>query len=255
MVTVEVVTKLHELLKLVEESIETSAGPRWFRGSGSFDNHKLIPSLFRHPDVLASRTDAVTLEQRLQTRFTQTSPPFLGNKPTTKLEWLFTAQHYGVPTRLLDWSENPFIALYFALSSSRTEETACLWILDPVLWTRRSLNNPGLARIPDPIDNALTRFMESLDDDLAPPVDPIAIYSNHTNPRIVAQRGTFTIFGRGTQPMEQVGYARECLKCFVIPPEIKPELYRKLLSIGYTHSVIYPDLSGLGVELKTYFGF
>lgn len=255
MVTVEVVTKLHQLLQLIEVSIEESAGPRWFRGSGSFEKHKLIPSLFRHPDVLKGDLDAFSLEQRLQTRFIQTSPPFLGNKPTSKLEWLFTAQHYGVPSRLLDWSENPFIALYFALSSSPADEIACLWILDPVLWTRRSLNNPALSRVPDPVDSALKRFMESLDDDLAPPVDPIAIHSNHINPRIVAQRGTFTIFGKGTSPMEQISYARECMRCVLIEPGIKPDLYKKLLSIGYTHSVIYPDLSGLGVELKSYFGF
>ena len=165
------------------------------------------------------------------------------------------AQHYGVPTRLLDWTEIPFIAMYFALSTSKPGETACIWALNPLLCTKRSLNNQNLPRIPEPSDNAAKNFLDGLKDDLASRPDPIAIYSNHTNPRVVAQRGTFTIFGTASTPMEQVSYADECLTGFLIEDAIKQELHKKLLSIGYTHSVIYPDLSGLGVELKTSFGF
>lgn len=255
MVKAEKITKLHELLKLIEKSLDASAGPRWFRGSGSHLEYKLIPSLFRHPDVLAGNADPLDLEDRLTARFTQTSPPFLTARPNSKFDWMFTAQHFGVPTRLLDWTENPFIAMYFALSSSSSGKTPCIWMLDPMLWTKKSLNNTMLARIPDTSDGAATTFLESLSDPIGPRIDPIAIFSNHTNPRVVAQRGTFTLFGRGVVPMEDIAYADECLRCFTIDPTLKESLHKKLLSIGYTHSVVYPDLSGLGVELKTSFGF
>ncbi|MCB1916199.1 MAG: FRG domain-containing protein [Rhodocyclaceae bacterium] len=254
MVRIEKIETLHSLLKLIEASIEASPGPRWFRGAGNYD-HGLIPALFRHPEVRTNSLDPMTLESRLDARFKQTSPPFLNSPPVTALDWMFMAQHFGVPTRLLDWSENPFIALYFALSTSKQGSMACVWVLDPLLWTKRSLNNNNLPRIPDPADVATKRFIESLSDDLAPRTDPIAIYSNHTNPRVVAQRGTFTIFGRGTAAMESIGYAKDCLLCIVVEDSVKADLYNKLLSIGYTHSVIYPDLSGLGAELKTSFGF
>lgn len=248
------ITSLSELIFHIEESLNSLAGPRWFRGCGNIDN-TLTPSLMRHPHVINGTADPLEIENRLSARFAQTSSPFLLHRPETKFDWLFIAQHYGVPTRLLDWSENPLIALYFALSSSKKDDVACVWALNPLLWTKRSLNNNNLPRIPDPSDNAAKLFLESLSDALAPRSDPIAIYANHTNPRVVAQRGTFTVFGQGKTPMESLPYAKDCLQCFVIDPSIKNDLYNKLLSIGYTHSVIYPDLSGLGSELKTLFGF
>ena len=199
--------------------------------------------------------DPLALESSLNTRFRQTSPPFLQSTPSTDFDWLFLQQHFGVPTRLLDWSENPFVSLYFALSSSKPGEDAALWILDPILWTQSSLTNPGLTVIPDPSTAAATQFYSGLRDPIMPRRDPIAIHSNHTNNRVVAQRGTFTLFGIGKSPMESLSYAKDCLTLFVIDRDLKTRLYEKILRIGYTHSVIYPDLSGLGSEIKTSFGF
>jgi hypothetical protein len=254
MVACEDISNLHELLQHIEASLIASDGPRWFRGAGDVE-HKLLPSLMRHPDVIAGKVDPRDLENRLNARFAQTSPPFLGgNGMGTEFDRLFTAQHFGVPTRLLDWSENPFIALYFALSTAK-DKPSCVWVLDPLLWTRKALNNDMLTRIPDPADTAARNFLAAINDSLMPSTDPIAIFGNYTNSRIVAQRGAFTLFGVKGVAMEDLPYANECLKCYRIDPALKSELYRRILAIGYTHSVVYPDLSGLGVELKTSFGF
>jgi hypothetical protein len=248
------VTKLHDLLRSIEQDVEATPGIRWFRGASNY-NHSLLPSLMRHASVRSGATSAGDLEDRLNARFQQTSPPFLTGQPASKFDWLFLQQHYGVPTRLLDWTENPFIALYFALSDRSADGPPCVWVLDPLTWTKRSLNNPNLPRIPAPQDSAAQLFLDSLGDALAPRHDPIAIYSNHTNSRIVAQRGAFTMFGVGRTAMEELGYAKDCLRCYVIEEAVRAELLAKLNAIGYTHSVVYPDLSGLGREIKTIFGF
>lgn len=248
------ITKLHELLEHIEKSLEASAGTRWFRGSSSFERHSLMPSLMRHPDIVAGQADPLVMEERLSTRLKQTSPPFLLHKPDSAYDWLFLAQHFGVPTRLLDWTENPFIALYFALSSNSTD-TPVVWAFDPLLWDKKSLNSPNLPRIPDPADTTAKNFLDNLKDPLAPRVHSIAIHSMHTNPRVVAQRGTFTVFGLDQTPMEKMAFAKDCLTSFLIEPSVKQELHQKLLSVGYTHSVVYPDLSGLGIEIKTSFGY
>lgn len=256
MVATETISTLSELVNKIEIGLNNGDGPRWFRGSGNYEDHELIPTLFRHPDVKNGTQDPLQLEDRLHAKFEQTSPPFIGAaQPKSKFEQLFLEQHYGIPTRLLDWSENPFIALYFALSSQEKGKTPCVWELDPIALTRASLNNPGLARIPEPRDNAAQSFLEQLRDPIAPRNDPIAIYANHTNPRIVAQRGTFTIFGVGKIPLEKLSYASSCLKCYLIDASVANDLLRKITSIGYTHSVIYPDLSGLGAEIKALFKF
>jgi hypothetical protein len=248
------VKTLSALLESIETGLDQKPGTRWFRGCSDF-NHALLPSLMRHPDVSSGVASAAAMEERLTAKFRQTSPPFLGAPPDSKFDWMFLQQHYGVPTRLLDWTENPFIALYFALSDRAQNGPPCIWVLDPLEWTRQALNNPTISRIPEPQDSAARNFLDNLNDPVVPPHYPIALYSNHTNARIVAQRGTFTMFGVGTLPMERLPYARQCLQCFVIDEAVRAPLLGKLNAIGYTHSVVYPDLSGLGREIKTLFGF
>lgn len=74
-------------------------------------------------------------------------------------------------------------------------------MLDPIKWNQLALNNPQLDRVPDALMPQATQFLSNPGDDFSPS-DPIAIFGNHTNPRITAQRGTFVMFCRSTDPME-----------------------------------------------------
>src|SRR5713101_3917086 len=101
-----------EFLKFVE-SIQRKVGYSiWYRGCGR-GSLKLVPSLYRHPSKKKS-DEFADLERQLMTRFRQRSIPYLSRDLREDWEALFFMQHYGLPTRLLDWTENPLIALHFA---------------------------------------------------------------------------------------------------------------------------------------------
>ncbi len=85
---------------------------RWvFRGLGD-DRFKLIPSVGRRPNYEPAQERAV-LEL-----FKRRMPEFMPDGDLSELDRLAIAQHHGIPTRLLDWTTNPLVAAYFAVTSS-----------------------------------------------------------------------------------------------------------------------------------------
>jgi hypothetical protein len=178
-------------------------------------------------------------------------------------------QHYGIPTRLLDWTENPFIALYFAVMSAPYElsksgrstfaSAASMWILDPVAWNRHSLSHQSFdGGVLVPGDDALKGYRPT--PSFAGMCNhPVALYGAHNSARIVAQRGVFMIFGQNTSSMEkayvEVGFPDDCLIKVTIAKTVLADIRRSVLKHGITESVVFPDLDGLSREIKRVFGF
>ena len=92
----------------------------WFRGHAEKD-WKLVPSLAREPEHLKA-------ENALIKRFMQNATPHLDVPPREEWEWIFLMQHHRAYTRLLDWTESPLAALYFAVSNKECSQSdAALW--------------------------------------------------------------------------------------------------------------------------------
>lgn len=88
---------------------------------------------------------------------------------------------------------------------------------------------------------------------------PVMIYGTHNSPRIVAQRGMFSLFGRSVEPMEKSvkggGFDAGVPQQVIIPKTNRDSLATSLFRKGISDSTIYPDLHGLSLELKRSFGF
>ena len=175
-------------------------------------------------------------------------------------------QHFGVPTRLLDWTENPFIGLYFALTAAvdslagtDAASDAALWILDPQRWNQHALRHMSYTGGPLSILDARLKGYEPRQLYETMPADPVAIYGAHNSPRIVAQRRAFTIFGKSNDAMEllyeQSGFPEGSLLEIGIPKDRLRTLAEDILRIGYTDSVLFPDLDGLAREIKRHYKF
>jgi hypothetical protein len=266
-VRIEKVTSLPRYLELVEQAQVRAAQSLWYRGCGSA-KYQLLPSLYRH-QRLKTPEQLADIERQLMTRFRQRSIPYHSRSLVDDWEALFFMQHYSVPTRLLDWTENPLIALHFALMGATRTVTrsgrrafrsdAAVWMLDPVAWNRHALRHVSFeGGVLSPDDEAIKGYRPT------PKFagmhnQPVALYGAHNSARIVAQQGVFTIFGRNTEPMEQVfkadGFPAECLTKIMVQKSLILPLRKSLLSHGVTESVVFPDLEGLAREIKRIFGF
>lgn len=224
--------------------------------------------MYRH-EKLRTPEELSDLEQRLMTRFRQRSIPYLSRTLSDDWDTLFFMQHNGVPTRLLDWTENPLIALHFALmgakrahrSSGRIafESEAAIWVLDPVAWNRHSLSHLRFdGGVLSPGEEALKGYRPTPSFTGMHGV-PVAVYGAHNSARIVAQQGVFTIFGRDTTPIERAfkdkGFPANCLRKIIVQKSLISRMRRSLLNHGITESVVFPDLEGLAREIKRLFGF
>jgi hypothetical protein len=223
----------------------------WWRGHAKAD-WSLEAQVFRkNPQDPGGRSyDEVALIGHFVSR----APP-RSHRPCPDFDdyfgWLFLAQHYGLPTRLLDWTENPLVAAYFAVLGPPSDSDACIWALWPTRLNRAFDAANGLVQIRDP---NVRKIAESAFTGIKPSgnLEVLAIDGQEVDPRMLAQMGRFTLHS-DRSPLEQIPDSAQWLRRFVIPKDAKDSIYAQLSAFGIRRSNLFPDLANLATDLKSTF--
>ena len=250
------VSKIRRRWRRGEENSKGDSRPLWFRGQRS-EAWDLRPRIYR--DEYADAT-----ESELRLEFEGNGLQLAtSNLSRTKWEWYFLMQHYGAPTRLLDWSGNPLAALYFALADERDDlknRDAAVWILDP--WRWNSLHFDGLRGPSLPNWEEAQPYLP----DLEMACDgvkvgkrwPIAIEPPSIDRRLASQTARFLLFGKkksllnaaNRTDMGNRGKRQSRLEQIVIASNKLESLRFELDDVGINHRILFPDLQGLGTHLS-----
>lgn len=223
------------LLKALKS--QAPGGEAWFRGQ-SVSTWTLVPSLARKQSHLAA-------ESALLKRFMQNAVPHLDRAPATEWEWMFMMQHHRAPTRLLDWSESPLAALYFAVSEPKfARKDGAVWCLVPSALNAeaRVTNFRFENEIPAfGVDDVLDSYLPSRVDGSPTAMGPVAIMGPRNTARMAAQLGVFTINHREHAPIEAIGKRKHAWR-WLVPAAAKAEIRSELALLGFTALTLFPEL-------------
>jgi hypothetical protein len=227
-------TFMHEIQIHLKTLKAANCTEPYFRGHAS-EEWLLQPSLSRE---LSSPRFNENKEARLFWDFRMKGSHLL---PSSMSEWttLYYMQHYGLPTRLLDWTNCLATAVYFAISENPV--SPCVWILDPY-----RLNSLTIGRKISSLNNSFQKDYLSFLEMRLP--GAIAVLGDSSIHRIHAQQGAFTVHGDLTLPLEK--FAPEAVKAFKIPLDALDDAYLFLELAGTDAFSIFPDLAGLAKAIR-----
>ncbi|MGH3113012.1 MAG: FRG domain-containing protein [Gaiellaceae bacterium] len=176
--------------------------------------------------------------------------------------WLALAQHHGMPTRLLDWTYSPYVALHFATEDvARFGEDAVIWCVDYVE-TNKALPDRLQAILREEGSNVFTaemlgRVASSLREFDGLSSDPFVVFFEPPSfdDRLVNQFALFSLMSSPRAALRPWLERRPHLgRRIVIPHSLKWEVRDKLDQANITERVLYPGLDGLSRWLKRYYG-
>jgi hypothetical protein len=205
--------------------------------------------------------DADAIERHLLRNFIKYAEQRPDSRHDSVWHWLALAQHHGLPSRLLDWTYSPLVALHFVTEvPSAFEEDGVVWCID---------YHGARALLPAPLKEVLERessdvftpellaravaSLEALRD-VAP--DPALLFLEppSLDQRIVSQYALFSLLTHAEAHLDGwVAQHPQWCRRIVIPAGIKWEIRDKLDQANITERVLYPGLDGLSLWLKRYY--
>ena len=252
-----------------------------YRGLASKE-YELLPGLFRKQrdtfdgeghGVENDRYLAFGKEKTILQSFIQEASIYIQLSTTDFSRWAEYAQHYGVPTRFLDWSRNPLVALYFACRDLK-EKDGKVWLLHAHNYDRsypeanEAIMNKSRREILDKLINGEKCCNY-----------PLLYSPSYVDQRMSAQKGYFMAWGEKKSRFEEMFSDEKYYMClpekdsnirlfgqhekeallfsFLIHADRKQPLLRELDMVGINERTLFPGLDGIGryVEMKYRFDY
>lgn len=273
----KVARNLDEYCEIIK-NIKSSNEELWFRGMSNA-TFSLTPSLFREKRTIGinysgreingkyyRKSDAVMKSDlsAIET-FINYYNEFFPEKceEFNLIDYLYVMQHYEIPTRLLDFSRDELVALYFSVSSNNhvkccdlqeeinefnenyghSEKGSSIHIIDPKFTNNNTNSFVNLKDYILNIDDITIDMLSKI-------VLPICIETKNQDSRIVLQKGVFLLYGSDYRAYDEYDIFKSKTKKIFIPNScrnsIKNELKQKF---KISHSSIYPDIKGISLEL------
>lgn len=248
---------------------------KWFRGQ-SRSEYRLTPSALRQvfairdrrgnkitppePDNLCSGSNNIVAflpVDKMVLEFKKNAERYIEYNASTMIEWECIAQHYGIPTRVLDWSSNAINALFFAVedcsigkpkkddieefysSYGFSNGGGAVFSIDPLEINKITVPIKGFGNNPtilDAIDDA-----QVIDYCLHNSIPPVCFSGFNKEKRIARQSGKFSTTGTLLWPLDFYEIIQNKIDKIFIPFSSYNKIRCQLRSLGITHNNIYVE--------------
>jgi hypothetical protein len=230
------ITKLSEYMEFVED-----LDKEFYLSRGQSQNYPLLPSALRRDDS-GNRKYAKRAIRNFLEQFKINSYQYMPTPWDVKnnIEWMLYAQHYGIPTRLMDFTTSHITSLLFAVEKSfqqDAEKDPVVYFLNPEMLNMKYKQQMSIINI----SNESEKSLEDLD-------GPVVIQGRKINPRINAQKGLFVLFQDDDTPLDEI-QDESILKKLIIKSDYAKSILASLYSMGITFTHIYPELDSVAKDI------
>lgn len=257
-----IVSNVEEYLSLVDDlnkkADSGNTSKLWYRGIKAA-GYDLLPTLMRG-DLNAN------LELKYLSKFKSLANPYLQTTPGFPFDqglpsywgWLFLMQHYGVATRIMDWSQDALVALIFACASRNEYEKtqdAGIYALNPTELNKAFYlyNYLPAGYVPNAQEDRVYELFGPDYGNADQLKKPLAVIGPWNSPRIMAQKGTFTVFPHITDPvaLNKISDSWKYLYKITISKDACDSIVAQLANYGILEASLFPELASVTALIKS----